>query len=48
MLTCDQDHNYSDEQAAFDGGAMDKFVATVGTGDRHVADRRGVHAPATS
>lgn len=25
-LTCDQDHSYLDEQKAFDGGAMDKFV----------------------
>jgi phospholipase C len=32
VLTCDQDHNYNDEQRAFDNGAMDKFVATVGTG----------------
>ncbi|MGH3767562.1 MAG: alkaline phosphatase family protein [Pseudonocardiaceae bacterium] len=32
VLTCDQDHNYSDEQRAFHGGAMDQFVATVGTG----------------
>ncbi|MEO9238636.1 MAG: alkaline phosphatase family protein, partial [Jatrophihabitantaceae bacterium] len=32
VLTCDQDHNYNDEQKAFDGGAMDKFVTTVGTG----------------
>jgi phospholipase C len=32
VLTCDQDHNYPDEQKAFDGGAMDKFVTTVGTG----------------
>ena len=31
MLTCDQDHDYNDEQKAFDGGAMDKFVTTVGT-----------------
>jgi phospholipase C len=31
LLTCDQDHNYADEQAAFDNGAMDKFVQTVGT-----------------
>ncbi|MBV8950055.1 MAG: phospholipase, partial [Actinobacteria bacterium] len=30
VLTCDQDHNYPDEQKAFDGGAMDKFVTTVG------------------
>jgi phospholipase C len=32
VLTCDQDHNYNDEQKAFDGGAMDKFPTTVGTG----------------
>jgi phospholipase C len=32
VLTCDQNHNYSDEQRAFNGGAMDKFVSTVGTG----------------
>ncbi|MGH7883370.1 MAG: alkaline phosphatase family protein, partial [Candidatus Dormibacteraceae bacterium] len=32
VLTCDQDHDYSDEQRAFNGGAMDKFVSTVGTG----------------
>jgi phospholipase C len=30
--TCDQDHNYNDEQTAFNHGAMDKFVETVGTG----------------
>jgi phospholipase C len=29
--TCDQDHNYSDEQQSFDGGAMDQFVQSVGT-----------------
>jgi phospholipase C len=32
QLTCDQDHNYSDEQQAFDGGNMDNFVQSVGTG----------------
>ncbi len=32
QLTCDQDHDYSDEQQAFDGGAMDHFVQSVGTG----------------
>ena len=31
QLTCDQDHNYSDEQQAFDGGKMDHFVQSVGT-----------------
>ena len=32
ILTCDQDHDYNDEQKAFDGGKMDRFVTTVGTG----------------
>src|SRR5262245_3404481 len=32
ILTCDQDHDYGPEQMAFDGGKMDKFVTTVGTG----------------
>src|SRR5262249_30169568 len=32
VLTCDQDHNYHDEQAAHDNGAMDKFPSTVGNG----------------
>jgi phospholipase C len=32
VLTCDQDHNYNDEQRAFDGGKMDKFPQTVGQG----------------
>ena len=31
-VTCDQDHDYGDEQKAFDGGLMDKFVESVGTG----------------
>jgi phospholipase C len=30
--TCDQDHNYGDEQRAFDQGLMDLFPATVGVG----------------
>ena len=38
QITCDQDHNYSDEQQSFDGGAMDQFVQSVG------ADG-GTHAP---
>ena len=29
-VTCDQDHNYIDEQRAFNGGLMNKFVETVG------------------
>ena len=32
QLTCDQDHGYTDEQLAYDGGKMDKFVQTVGNG----------------
>jgi phospholipase C len=32
VLTCDQDHNYSDEQAAFDNGKMDRFPQSVGNG----------------
>src|SRR6266700_774756 len=32
VLTCDQDHNYNDEQRAFDGGKMDQFPQTVGNG----------------
>ena len=27
--TCDQDHNYTDEQTAFDSGLMDNFLALV-------------------
>jgi phospholipase C len=32
VLTCDQNHNYGPEQAAFDGGKMDKFLSEVATG----------------
>jgi phospholipase C len=28
--TCDMDHDYTDEQKAFDGGLMDKFVQSTG------------------
>ena len=31
QLTCDQDHDYSDEQQAFDRAKMDHFVQSVGT-----------------
>ena len=31
LLTCDQDHNYTAEQTAFDNGAMDKFPSATGT-----------------
>jgi len=37
VLTCDQDHDYGDEQKAFNGGQMDKFVTTVGNGSGHSA-----------
>jgi phospholipase C len=30
--TCDQDHDYTPEQQAFDGGLMDKFVEFTGVG----------------
>jgi phospholipase C len=30
--TCDQDHNYGDEQRAFDSGLMDMFIQTLGNG----------------
>src|SRR4051795_4189008 len=36
--TCDQDHGYTSEQKAFDGGLMDRFVETVGRGDGTCAD----------
>jgi phospholipase C len=32
QLTCDQDHNYSDEQQSFDNANMDRFVQSVGNG----------------
>ncbi len=31
--TCDQDHSYGDEQAAFDQGLMDMFPASTGAGE---------------
>ncbi len=39
-LTCDQDHNYTAEQQAFDGGLMDKFV--------EYTNREGCAAPQIS
>jgi|tagenome__1003787_1003787.scaffolds.fasta_scaffold20989078_3 phospholipase C len=32
-VTCDEDHNYNDEQAAADGGLMDKFVEKLSCND---------------
>src|ERR1700691_119017 len=34
VATADQDHGYSAEQLAFDGGAMDLFPFSVGTADK--------------
>jgi phospholipase C len=31
VFVCDQDHDYNDEQKAFDGGKMDKFPTTTAT-----------------
>ena len=42
--TCDQDHNYSDEQQSFDGGKMDQFVQSVGTASGKTPERRGACA----
>jgi phospholipase C len=30
QLTCSQDHNYTDEETAFDDGSMDRFVQSTG------------------
>ncbi len=32
-LTCDQDHDYTDEQKAYDNGQVDQFVQNTGGGD---------------
>jgi phospholipase C len=32
-LTCDQDHGYTAEQSAYDGGLMDQFVQDTGNSD---------------
>jgi phospholipase C len=34
-VMCDQDHDYTDEQKAFNGGLMNKFVEAVGSSDPH-------------
>jgi phospholipase C len=54
VLTCDQDHDYNDEQKMFDGGKMDKFVAlgtasgTSGTGQAcHASDTMNYYDGAT-
>lgn len=42
-VTCDQDHGYTAEQLAYDGGAMDKFVEF--TNRSNCADSRMYRAP---
>jgi phospholipase C len=44
VLTCDQGHSYNGEQKAFDGGAMDKFVTTVGNGSGSSGTGQPCHA----
>ena len=39
-VVCDQDHNYSDEQQAFDNGSMDLFIESVGTASMKTSVRR--------
>ncbi|MGZ4437615.1 MAG: phospholipase C [Nocardioidaceae bacterium] len=41
-VTCDQDHGYTNEQKAYDGGAMDKFVQYT---DKETCDSRMHTAP---
>ena len=44
-LTADQDHNYTDEQAAYDNGKMDLFPLSVGAADTAaVATSTGANA----
>src|SRR4029077_5102376 len=45
QFTCDMDHNYSDEQQAFDDGKMDKFVESLGGTFGHVP---GTSTPCSS
>lgn len=35
-VTCDEDHNYNDEQVAFDGSLMDKFVEKLSCNDKNL------------
>ena len=44
ILTCDQDHGYSAEQKAFNGGKMDQFVTETGTGTGTSAVGQPCHA----
>ena len=40
-VTSDQDHGYTDEQAAYDNGKMDLFPLSVGTADTAYASQTG-------
>src|SRR5262249_4028419 len=44
QLTCDQNHDYTAEQRAFDNGKMDSFVSSVGTGSGTSATGQACHA----
>ncbi|RMI29147.1 phospholipase C [Nocardia stercoris] len=46
QITCDQDHGYADEQAAFDGGKMDKFVEHTEVDNSTAACRAPLYGPA--
>jgi phospholipase C len=47
-LTSDQDHNYADEQAAFDNGKMDLFPLSVGNPDTAYSAATGASAIANT
>jgi phospholipase C len=47
-LTSDQNHNYPNEQAAFDNGKMDLFPANVGTSDAAYAAATGAQPIAST
>jgi phospholipase C len=44
-LTCDQNHNYTPEQSAFDGGNMDKFVQNTTGGSCSPTGTGGTYGP---
>ena len=44
LLTCDQNHDYTSEQQAFDKGKMDAFISSVGTSGGTSATKQGCQA----
>jgi phospholipase C len=44
LLTCDQNHDYTAEQRAFDGGKMDNFISALGTASGTSATGQPCHA----